>query len=61
MENPNGVGLSPDGRTLFVAETYTCKLYAFDVTGPGEIGGAAALTGAGAKFGIRPKDISWFD
>lgn len=34
---PNGVGLSPDGRTLYVAETFTCRLWAYDVSGPGQI------------------------
>lgn len=34
---PNGIGLSPDGRTLYVAETFTCRLWAYDVTGPGEL------------------------
>lgn len=33
----NGVGLSPDGRTVYVAETQTARLWAFEVTGPGEI------------------------
>lgn len=28
---PNGVGLSPDGKTLYVAETFTYRLTAFDV------------------------------
>ncbi|GGG32112.1 hypothetical protein GCM10010964_20050 [Caldovatus sediminis] len=31
----NGIGLSPDGRTLYVAETETGRLWAFDVLGPG--------------------------
>jgi len=35
--SPNGVGLSPDGNTLYVAETFTGRVWAFDVTGPGEI------------------------
>ncbi|MBC7282276.1 SMP-30/gluconolactonase/LRE family protein [Hoeflea sp.] len=35
--SPNGVGLSPDGKTLYVAETFTCRLWAFDVTGPGQL------------------------
>ena len=61
MENPNGIGLSPDGRTLFVAETYTCKLYAFAVTGPGEIGGGETLTASGAKFLYSPEGYRWFD
>lgn len=34
---PNGVGLSPDGRTLYVAETATRCLWAFDVPAPGEV------------------------
>lgn len=34
---PNGIALSPDGRTLYVAETETSRLWAFDVTGPGEV------------------------
>jgi gluconolactonase len=38
MEGPNGIGLSPDGRTLYVAETPTGRLWAFEVLGPGEIG-----------------------
>ena len=32
---PNGVGLSPDGMTLYVAETETARLWAFDLTEPG--------------------------
>jgi gluconolactonase len=37
---PNGIGLSPDGRVLYVAETETGRLWAFDITGPGEIAAA---------------------
>jgi gluconolactonase len=32
---PNGIGLSPDGRTVYVAETEGARLWAFDVEGPG--------------------------
>ncbi|MDE2583554.1 MAG: SMP-30/gluconolactonase/LRE family protein [Rhodospirillales bacterium] len=32
---PNGVGLSPDGATIYVAETETGRLWAFDLVGPG--------------------------
>ena len=31
----NGVTLSPDGRTLYVAETETGRLWAWDIVGPG--------------------------
>jgi gluconolactonase len=32
---PNGVGLSPDGRTVYVAETHTGRLWAWELTEPG--------------------------
>ena len=32
---PNGVGLSPDGGAVYVAETETGRLWAFDLEGPG--------------------------
>lgn len=35
MTNPNGVGISPDGTTVYVAETETARLWAFDLEGPG--------------------------
>lgn len=34
---PNGIGLSPDGRSLYVAETQTGRLWAFDIEAPGRI------------------------
>lgn len=35
LNGPNGVGLSPDEATLYVAETNTGRLWAFDLDGPG--------------------------
>jgi gluconolactonase len=35
MLTPNGCGLSPDGQTLYVAETETARLWAFDLESPG--------------------------
>ena len=32
---PNGIGLSPDGRTLYVAETETSRLWSYPVLEPG--------------------------
>lgn len=37
----NGVGLSPDGRRVYVAETFTGRLLAWDLTEPGVIGPAS--------------------
>ena len=36
-ETPNGIGLSPDGGTVYVAETEPARVWAFEITGPGEI------------------------
>ncbi len=33
--SPNGVGLSPDERTLYVADTEAARLWAFDISAPG--------------------------
>ena len=33
--SPNGVGLSPDEKTLYVADTETSRLFAFDIVSPG--------------------------
>lgn len=35
MEGPNGIGLSPDGKRLYVAETPTGRVWAFDIESPG--------------------------
>lgn len=40
---PNGIALSPDGHTLYVAETFTARLIAFDVKAPGVIAPAGGL------------------
>jgi gluconolactonase len=37
VQAPNGIGLSPDGATLYVAETETSRLWAFDVLEPGKL------------------------
>ena len=37
---PNGIGLSPDGATLYVAETSSGRLWSWPVTAPGTLGRA---------------------
>ncbi|MDO8596797.1 MAG: SMP-30/gluconolactonase/LRE family protein [Sulfuricaulis sp.] len=34
---PNGIGFSPDGSTLYVAETETSRVWAYEVIAPGEL------------------------
>lgn len=53
LENPNGIGLSPDGATLYVAETWTCRLWAFPVVAPGEVGAGRPIH--------RPAGYRFFD
>jgi len=36
--SPNGIGLSPDERAVYVADTNLGRLWAFDVTAPGQLG-----------------------
>jgi len=59
-ENPNGIGLSPDGKRLYAAETYTCRLMAFDITAPGKVDQTAGLGGAGIPL-YRPAGYKFFD
>ena len=42
MIMPNGVGLSPDEKTVYVAETRTGHLWGFDIAAPGVLQQAAA-------------------
>ncbi len=37
MITPNGIGLSPDGGTLYVAETEPARLWSFRITGEGTV------------------------
>ncbi|MFF2844111.1 SMP-30/gluconolactonase/LRE family protein [Paenarthrobacter sp. NPDC057981] len=34
---PNGMAITPDGRTLLVAETFASRISAFDITAPGHL------------------------
>ena len=58
--NPNGVGLSPDGTILYVAETYTCRLMTFAVTAPGKVDLSVGLGGVGIPL-YRPEGYKFFD
>jgi len=37
LEGPNGIGLSPDEKTLYVAETVPGRTWAFDIAEPGKV------------------------
>jgi gluconolactonase len=42
--SPNGVGLSPDGKTVYYAETFTGRLYSLPLKSPGKRGEVAGFT-----------------
>jgi gluconolactonase len=48
LDAPNGIGLSPDGTKLYVAETYTGRVWSWDVVGPGELGSNPIGPGGGS-------------
>lgn len=58
--NPNGVGLSPAGNTLYAAETYTCRLMKFNIIAPGKVDDAAGPGGPGIPV-YRPAGYKFFD
>jgi gluconolactonase len=54
---PNGVGLSPDGRRVYAAETHTGRLWAWDLGGPGDIqpaSGSLAVRHGGVCVAATP-------
>lgn len=64
MWKPNGVGLSPDGKTLYVAETETGRLWAWDVVAPGEITAATDVpvpAPHGGRLIYSPSTYARFD
>ncbi len=43
VDSPNGIGLSPDGSRLYVAETHTGRVFAWNVEGPGSVAGVGPI------------------
>jgi gluconolactonase len=56
LASPNGVALSPDETTLYVGESGTGRLWAFQLTGAGKLGKRRCL---GVVPGRRPLNFSW--
>lgn len=58
---PNGCGLSPDGKTLYVSETETGRLWGWPILGPGELAKDPWPSPAGGKFIGGPQGYQRFD
>ncbi len=50
LDSPNGIGLSPRGDRLYVAETHTGRVWAWDVSKPGEVARAGGFGPAGGQL-----------
>lgn len=61
LDGPNGIGLSPDGSTLYVTETPTARLWAFDVVAPGEVAFQPGLRGMGGRFVYASGGLAAYD
>lgn len=62
LEGPNGIALSPDGATLYVSETFTNFLWAFDLEAPGIIRPSPTpLASHGGRFVASPAGFGYFD
>jgi gluconolactonase len=61
LDSPNGVGLSPDQRRVYVAETHTGRVWAWDVPKAGEIARSAGLGPAGGTLLVGLPGFQLFD
>ena len=61
LDAPNGIGLSPDGRTLYITETPTCRLWAFDIVAPGEVAFQPGVRGMGGRFVYSSPGLAAYD
>lgn len=51
LDSPNGIALSADGHSLFVAETYTGQILRFEIESPGRIRRPAGMAATGTVIG----------
>lgn len=50
LMTPNGCGLSPDGGVLYVAETWTGRIWAYDILSPGIVAKASWPSPSGGRL-----------
>jgi len=61
LNRPNGIGLSPDGSRLYVADTQQARLWAWNIVGPGQVETRTTGNPGGAELVGGLADISKFD
>lgn len=57
---PNGVGLSPDGKTVYVSDTVFGRLWAMTITGPGQVA-PGAIPGTPGNVVQTLPGYQWLD
>ncbi len=50
LDAPNGIGLSPHGDRLYVAETWSGRVWFWEIEAPGQVRAASGLTPAGGEL-----------
>jgi gluconolactonase len=61
LDGPNGVGLSPDGKRVYAAETFAGRLFAWDLAGPGELAAPPPPVGNGGQLVCGLPGMQLFD
>ena len=61
LDAPNGIGLSPDGSRLYVAETFANTVWWWKVTGPGEVEEVPGIFPHGGTLLHSPGGLQGFD
>lgn len=49
LKKPNGIALSPDGKTLYVVDNGAATLWAYDVKGPGQLANGRKIADTGKR------------
>jgi gluconolactonase len=61
MSAPNGIGLSPDGSRVYVAETYHNTIWWWKVTAPGQVEEVPGAFPHGGTLLYSPGGLQGFD
>ena len=61
LDGPNGIGLSPDGATLYVAETYPTRLWSWPIPSPGAVIQDTTILPLSGRLVVDPPGLHLWD